>query len=444
MRNPDPVTLIFTLGSSPAIVTETLYALYEKQQIVPDELIFVTTGHGRKQLLAMRDDCKVIWDALCTMLGVPPDDLPIQPKYNIRVARNDSGTELEDLQTYEDNRCFADLIRYEVRDACSRENRRVFASLSGGRKTMSAHLLSAMQLFGRPGDKVYHVLVNEPFETIPGFYFPGQPEVPDIELKTRNGQFVSSTEAMINLIEIPFIKLGFLIREPQLNEKSYTELMEIVEQRIMAGQNMPVSNLYFNLDSRVITIAEKKSTILVKLEPKHVQYLLYLALSNYQAGRTAPVYLKDFEETHEPDVLPRLKYALCGYLLTNGYEGFFAEWSINRARSAAKKKIMEELSAHGSDVLFEHLVAYNVGTGREHAKWTFPNLLNIPPELISFEISEKRYDVIMHNMGGFVEDVYKQKTTDDRCKEKYPDFKPSRFNSLTEELIRFIVPLQPY
>jgi CRISPR-associated protein NE0113 (Cas_NE0113) len=84
---------------------------------------------------------------------------------------------------------------------------RLIASIAGGRKTMSALLYACMTLIGREGDRLTHVLVNEPFDDPrlrPRFYFPEQPSA---ELATLENKTVRVTEAHIDLADVPFVPL---------------------------------------------------------------------------------------------------------------------------------------------------------------------------------------------------------------------------------------------
>jgi CRISPR-associated protein (TIGR02584 family) len=45
-------------------------------------------------------------------------------------------------------------------------------SIAGGRKSMGFFAGYAFSLFGRTQDRLSHVLVNDPFESFPDFYFP--------------------------------------------------------------------------------------------------------------------------------------------------------------------------------------------------------------------------------------------------------------------------------
>ena len=69
---------------------------------------------------------------------------------------------------------------------------------------MGIYLTAAMQLFGRTGDELSHVLVNEDFEGNPKFFYP--PPVAQI-IETLDKRLVSTAAAQIYLARVPFIRL---------------------------------------------------------------------------------------------------------------------------------------------------------------------------------------------------------------------------------------------
>jgi len=114
------------------------------------------------------------------------------------------------------------------------QNTSVFFSIAGGRKTMSACLMLAAQLYGRHQDRVYHVLVSSEFESNRDFYYPPQKSVP-IELRDKDGQpYIKETKyAMINLVPIPFVSIRDQISQDLLHEPRdpATLMLSLVKER---------------------------------------------------------------------------------------------------------------------------------------------------------------------------------------------------------------------
>ncbi len=98
----------------------------------------------------------------------------------------------------------ADALLATVRELCCDDNCALHVSIAGGRKTMGFFLGYALSLFGRAQDRLSHVLVNEPFESLRNFYFP--PLQPCV-LHTATGRPVHTGDARIMLADIPYVRL---------------------------------------------------------------------------------------------------------------------------------------------------------------------------------------------------------------------------------------------
>ena len=197
--------LLAVTGLTPQIVTETLYALAVTQAKpwVPTEIRLITTAEGAERArLSLLDPKEGQFHALCRDYGLT-GQIAFSPE-NIMVIRDASGVSLTDIRTPEDNTLAADALLAEVRALCADETCALHVSIAGGRKTMGFFLGYALSLFGRSQDRLSHVLVNEPFESLREFYFPpAQPSV----LHTTAGRPIHTADAQIMLAEIPFVRL---------------------------------------------------------------------------------------------------------------------------------------------------------------------------------------------------------------------------------------------
>lgn len=209
--------LIATLGGSPQVVTETLWALMNPEltatprppgaRRVPARIHMIATGH----IAHREEEVRRRIDELYRGEGrepLPPEDVIFD------VVTDDSGAPLDDIRTGRDNDFFSRHIAVTVRGHARDEGVRVHVSLAGGRKTMSSHALSAAMFFGRPHDEVSHVLVNpQELESHPEFWWPGQP-AGEVVCRTRSGEAeetrVSTAvgAADIELILTPFVPLA--------------------------------------------------------------------------------------------------------------------------------------------------------------------------------------------------------------------------------------------
>ena len=205
-RLPSSV-LIAVTGMSPAILTETVWALaHERPPVRPCKVVAFCTARSREQV--RRDLLESgVWESLRQSLKARPDELEFgDTGDHIRVFTR-GVRELEDIRTPDDSAAAADFILGHLRQFTENPDLRVVASIAGGRKTMSALLYACMTLIGRETDRVTHVLVGEPFEEIARparFFYPAQKEQ---KLLVPDGRAVLARNARIELADIPFVPL---------------------------------------------------------------------------------------------------------------------------------------------------------------------------------------------------------------------------------------------
>ena len=187
-------TLLLVTGATPQILTETLYYLTQKARpaFVPTEIQVITTQIGEEKLHRTLLDTTSGWfHRLRDECDLPSITFS---KEQIRVMPDAHGNPLDDIRTPEGNECAANFITDTVRQLAEDDSRAIHASLAGGRKTMGYYLGYALSLFGRPQDRLSHVLVSPGFESRWDFFYP------------RLGQS-DDERADIQLAEIPFVRL---------------------------------------------------------------------------------------------------------------------------------------------------------------------------------------------------------------------------------------------
>ena len=150
--------LLAVVGITPAILTETVWALAQGKPrippVIPDDVVAITTRRGAQtiteQLLTANEDFGglTVWQALRRALlgsGALADSRLTLHVRQIGSPNPATGqTEfLEDIRTEEQNLVAADFILQQVREQTVADDRRLIASLAGGRKTMSALLHAA-------------------------------------------------------------------------------------------------------------------------------------------------------------------------------------------------------------------------------------------------------------------------------------------------------------
>ncbi len=213
MRN----ILICAVGTSPAVLTETLWALKLNEHIQIDEVVILTTATGWERFQVQVRQSGV-WDALCKTIKC-------RPKLTLEIFQNAEGENLEDLRTKEENLLAANQMLRVLRGITEEDDTCVFASIAGGRKTMSALFFSCMSLLGRKQDRVFHVLVESEYERNPEFFFPKNK-------KEENA-------AKIELFEVPFVRMRYMYQDRfKKSPPSYKALVEIVEAQVLPKPNV--------------------------------------------------------------------------------------------------------------------------------------------------------------------------------------------------------------
>ncbi len=209
--------LLAVTGLSPQVVTETLYALAVASDPpwIPSEIHLITTGEGRRRAeLALLSEDPGWFHQLRRDYGLPAICFDID---SIHLLTGSDGSPLEDIRTPDDNERAADLITEKVRELTADPDSELHVSIAGGRKTMGYYLGYALSLFGRPQDRLSHVLVSEPFESSWNFFYP-TPGSRVIE--TRDGNLVDTRDARVWLAEIPFVSLRHVLDENLLHGRS--------------------------------------------------------------------------------------------------------------------------------------------------------------------------------------------------------------------------------
>lgn len=196
--------LLAVTGMSPQIVTETLWALAVRQDpaFVPTEIHVVTTSEGadrvRLQLLAQDSG---YFHRLRADYGLPEMAFGEE---QIHVIADAAGP-LADIRSPADNEAAADFLTTLVQSLTQDPNAALHVSLAGGRKTMGYYLGYALSLFGRPQDRLSHVLVSEGYESSPLFFYPTPTQ--QIIYVGPQQRPLDTAKAEIDLAIIPFVRL---------------------------------------------------------------------------------------------------------------------------------------------------------------------------------------------------------------------------------------------
>jgi CRISPR-associated protein (TIGR02584 family) len=299
VRSSPEVILLAVTGMSPAILTETIWALAnppeETAPIIPHRVIAVTTTEGRSRLQSLFEPSPQLrgvspWEALRAALTQRGHDLTSRLRFgstsdDIRVITSaDPATgrsrELQDIRNRTDNEAAADFILEQVRAFVENPDTQLIASIAGGRKTMSALLHACLNLLGRETDRLTHVLVSEPFDTLRDFWFPAQPGGP---IRDRDGRQHDPQDAVVDLADVPFIPLRNLFRrELGTNPGSFLRLVDRCRADI---RHRAAENLRVTIDTARAELEVNSQTF--KLAPTEMLTLLFLAR---RAKHNEPAY----------------------------------------------------------------------------------------------------------------------------------------------------------
>lgn len=237
--------LVAVTGLSPQIVTETLYALAVQREpaFVPTEVHLITTQEGANRArLSLLSESPGGFHCLRKDYDLPEIDFP---QTNIHVLAGADGRPLADIRTPDDNRRAGDLITATLCALTSDPESAVHASIAGGRKTMGFFIGYALTLFGRPQDRLSHVLVSAPFESSHHFFYP-TPYQKAIDVGTD--EQADPSRAEVTLAEIPFVSLRHGLPEDLLaGRASYNEAVAA------ARRSLGPAELIIDVDQRVIT-----------------------------------------------------------------------------------------------------------------------------------------------------------------------------------------------
>lgn len=264
MDNNQRDILVAVTGLTPQIITETIYALSQKKlPILIDEICIITTAIGKKII-----EETLIKKGILANLIAEYDLKPIEiTDRSFIVAKNDEDSEIKDIITESDNVIIGDIITSTIKRLASDPNTRLHCSIAGGRKTMSFYLGAALQLFGRPQDRLYHVLVSPEFESNPDFFYkPKKNRI--IEVKSKDGGIkkLNTKDAWIKLAELPFIRLG---EKLSLKGKNFKELVEEGQKEIDLATTQP--ELTINIYERSVKVGKNV------FSTSPVQLMIYIA-----------------------------------------------------------------------------------------------------------------------------------------------------------------------
>lgn len=283
-KEPGRRILLSATGMSPAVVTETVYALAVEQEPPepPTEIHLVTTVAGKQNAGPLGRELA----NLCKDYGLAPIRLPPE---HIHVVGG--GEPLPDIRSAAENERAADDIAELVREFTSDDEATLHVSIAGGRKTMGYYAGYALSLFGRVRDRLSHVLVSPPYETLRDFYYP----TPERRLLAEaNGTRHDASKAEVTLAFIPFVRLRDGLPRTLLDgEQRFSEVVSI------AQRTLGPPRLAIDLAGRRIRADDE----VVELSARHVAFLGWIAERELTSGRPCCPADGAPEETYRDEFL---------------------------------------------------------------------------------------------------------------------------------------------
>lgn len=284
-----PYNLLIAAGQSPQVITETVFELNRAEGLQPAAVHVVTTrvGHayGRAQLLGEPQDdpsrgtaipgVENRWRTFCedvlerTGNGEGP---PVELSFHVPKV----GTEgLDDIHQQGDDTRFANLC-YELVETLTQEEESLIGSIAGGRKTMSAHLMTAFSVYGRPDDRLTHVLLSDPsLEGDHSFFYPEQGS-------PRYGQ-------LLNLVDIRFPRLRTVLSDDLLESRDLEGILDFLEPHVASARTVDTVRLELRTGKATLVVEGDDETLgTCALSPKKAATLVTFAEQRADMGEPVP------------------------------------------------------------------------------------------------------------------------------------------------------------
>lgn len=280
--------LVTTIGTSPSVLTSTIWALAHHENMLPHRIKVLTTRLGYERLVQQVFSPSpdfgghTVWESLCRNLEATGYDLTGRLEFAptaayLRVFSATSPGErsphdLDDITSQAENEQVADAMLETLRSVMN-DDTRIVASIAGGRKTVSALFYACVSLIGRSEDRIIHVVVNEPFDRAdlkPSFFFPTQKCA---RLVGGDGRTVKARDAKVSVIDVPFVPLANLF--PRELGRTPGRFSALVSEYREAGQRQSLGPVRLAVHRSKLEIVV--NSISVALAPREQLLAVFLA-----------------------------------------------------------------------------------------------------------------------------------------------------------------------
>ena len=255
------------MGTSPQVLTETLYALFTQGKMFPEEIYVITSENAKKKLVKHLIEDQQL-NKLFAEYNMPHIEFN---QSHILLMTDGFGKPIFNGKQEEDQNHIADSIMKIIASFTQRQDTRIHASIAGGRKSMSFYMGNAMSLLGREQDILSHVFISEEFEFCDQFFFPTKQDN-YIEIKKDNKTLILNThDVKVTLAEIPFVRMRHLICGNLLKNIEKTSFSKTVASINELNKNG--FTLLMNNNAKTLSI----NAVDINLTPKEYSYYFWLS-----------------------------------------------------------------------------------------------------------------------------------------------------------------------
>lgn len=265
MTHSRRILLVIT-GLTPQVVTETLFALWQDAPAsLPTEIHVLSTAEGVERARLMLFSDEPGWfHRLLKDYRLPPIRFGAD---SLHTLTDGGGHPLTDIRSGADNTAAADGVIEWVRRLTEDDDAQLHVSLAGGRKTLGFFAGYALSLYGRPQDRLSHVLVDAPFESHPGFFYP-TPYSHVIYASPPDQKPLDTRNAAVTLADIPFVRLRHGLPEALLKGRSSFSATVRAAQTALGPARLDI-----DLSARTVT----SGGIAVPFPPAELAFYAWLA-----------------------------------------------------------------------------------------------------------------------------------------------------------------------
>ena len=281
--------LVSIAGLSPQIITETLYyyLIERKPPFWIDEIKVLTTSPGKQKIINMLlDKNKGKFYSFCKDYNIDPKSIKFDES-SITVLGSDAP--VEDIISDKDSAIIGNEIVQFIKEITLIPDSKCIFSAAGGRKTMTAYLALAAQLYAKDDDILCHILVSPDFESNKDFYYI-PPNNKKIEVKDASGntlKILETKDAKIYSSEIVFLKLRKLLNIK--DDLFYDDLVGIAQKKIDYCGDKIVA---FDIKNNSVLLGSKKITLRpIELSIYYMFHYLKIKCKNDFCGDCTDCYL---------------------------------------------------------------------------------------------------------------------------------------------------------